>query len=125
MLSKAAAVSILAAAVSAQQVGTLTTENHPAMPIQSCSAAGSCSTLSTKVTLDANWRWLHNKAGYDNCYSGNLFNETHCPDGVTCAANCAVEGADYPGTYGVTASGGALTLKFVTEGSYSKNIGYV
>jgi cellulose 1,4-beta-cellobiosidase len=30
---------------------------------------------------------------------------TVCPDGKTCAANCA------------------LTLKFVTDGSYSKNIG--
>ncbi|XTI94630.1 glycoside hydrolase, partial [Cenococcum geophilum] len=41
----------------------------------------------------------------------------------TCATNCALDGADYTGTYGVIASGNALTLKFVTQGSYSKNIG--
>lgn len=124
MISKAALLSsLLAAGTSAQKVGTLTTETHPQMPIQSCSAAGSCSSLSTTVTLDANWRWLHTTSGYDNCYTGNTWNTTLCPDGAACAANCALDGADYSGTYGVSASGGALTLKFVTEGSYSKNIG--
>lgn len=34
-----------------------------------------------------------------------------------------MEGADYSGTYGVTTSGNALTLKFVTKGTYSTNIG--
>lgn len=124
MISKTTLLSaLLAAGASAQNVGTLTTETHPAMPIQSCSAQGSCTSLSTKVTLDANWRWLHTTSGYDNCFSGNAWNETHCPDGAACANNCALDGADYPGTYGVTASSGALTLKFVTEGSYSKNVG--
>lgn len=37
-----------------------------------------------------------------------------CPDDETCASNCALDGADYEGTYGVTTSGDALTLKFVT-----------
>jgi cellulose 1,4-beta-cellobiosidase len=41
---------------------------------------------------------------------------------VTCAANCALDGADYEGTYGITASGNALTLKFVTN-SAQKNVG--
>ncbi|ORY11399.1 cellobiohydrolase I-I [Clohesyomyces aquaticus] len=124
MFSKTALLSSLfAAAATAQQVGTLTTETHPAMPIQSCTASGSCTTLNTAVTLDANWRWLHTTSGSTNCYNGNAWNTTLCPDGKTCAANCALDGADYPGTYGVTASGGALTLKFVTNGQYSKNIG--
>ncbi|KAF2809929.1 glycoside hydrolase [Mytilinidion resinicola] len=72
--------------------------------------------------MDANWRWLHTTSGYTNCYTGNEWNTTLCPDGKTCAANCALDGADYAATYGVTASGNALTLKFVTDGSYSKNI---
>ncbi|CAI6341419.1 unnamed protein product [Periconia digitata] len=114
--------SLLAAGASAQQVGTLTTENHPSMPIQSCSASG-CTTLQTKVTLDANWRWLHTTSGSTNCYDGNTWNATACPSGKTCAANCALDGADYTSTYGVTASGGALTLKFVTEGPYSTSVG--
>ncbi|KAF2710387.1 glycoside hydrolase family 7 protein [Pleomassaria siparia CBS 279.74] len=123
MISKTTLFSIFAAGVSAQQVGTLTTETHPALPIQSCSAAGTCSSLSTSVTLDANWRWLHSTSSSTNCYTGNAFDATYCPDGATCASNCALDGADYPGTYGVTAAGNALTLKFVTNGPYSKNIG--
>ena len=35
----------------------------------------------------------------------------------------AIDGADYSGTYGISTSGNALTLKFVTKGSYSTNIG--
>ena len=36
--------------------------------------------------------------------------------------NCALDGADYSGTYGITTSGNALTLQFVTTGS-STNVG--
>ncbi|CCO37125.1 hypothetical protein BN14_11276 [Rhizoctonia solani AG-1 IB] len=36
--------------------------------------------------------------------------------------NCAVDGADYSGTYGITTSGNALTLKFVTKGE-NTNVG--
>lgn len=39
---------------------------------------------------------------------------TLCPDNESCASNCALDGADYEGTYGVTTSGDALTLQFVT-----------
>jgi cellulose 1,4-beta-cellobiosidase len=42
---------------------------------------------------------------------------------VTCAKNCAIDGADYQGTYGIIAQGNAVTLKFVTHGPYSTNIG--
>lgn len=79
--------------------------------------------LSTPLTLDANRRWLHTTSGYTDCYTGNAWNTTLCPDGETCAANCALDSADYTGAYGVTASGNTLTLKFVTQDSYSKNIG--
>jgi cellulose 1,4-beta-cellobiosidase len=47
----------------AQLVGTLTTETHPGMTWQSCTAKGSCTSKSGKITLDANWRWLHAKSG--------------------------------------------------------------
>lgn len=124
MFSKAAFISFVFAAVaSGQQVDTLTTETHPSLPAQSRTAADPCTTVNTAVTLDADCRWLHTTSGYTNCYTGNAWDTTLCPDGRTCAANCAVDGADYTGIYGVTASGNALTLKFVTQGSYSKNIG--
>ncbi|KAG6830311.1 Exoglucanase 1, partial [Tephrocybe sp. NHM501043] len=111
------------AIVSAQQVGTLTTETHPKLPWYKCTKSGGCvSQSSGAVTLDANWRWLHSTSGSTNCYTGNSWDASLCPDGTTCAANCALDGADYSGTYGVSVSGDALTLKFVTKGS-NTNVG--
>ncbi|KDR74837.1 hypothetical protein GALMADRAFT_141167 [Galerina marginata CBS 339.88] len=124
MFNKVALLSFsLIAMVCGQQVGTLTAETHPALPWQKCTTAGGCATQSSgKVVLDSNWRWLHSTSGTTNCYTGNTWDATLCPDGTTCAANCALDGADYTGTYGITASGNALTLKFVTT-SAQKNIG--
>jgi len=74
-----------------------------------------CITRSGFLNFARNsWRWLHVVDGYTNCYTGNTFNATACPDGETCAANCALDGAEYQSTYGITTSGDALTLKFVT-----------
>ncbi|KAF7359709.1 Glucanase [Mycena venus] len=108
-----------------QLAGTNTAENHPALTWQKCTGTGgtSCTTQSASIVLDANWRWLHQGTnGFTNCYTGNTWNTTACPDGKTCAANCALDGADYSGTYGISTSGNALTLKFVTD-SQQPNIG--
>jgi cellulose 1,4-beta-cellobiosidase len=73
--------------------------------------------------LDANWRWLHTTTGYTNCYTGNEWDTSLCPDATTCAKNCALDGADYSGTYGVSTSGNAATLNFVTQNSNGQNVG--
>jgi cellulose 1,4-beta-cellobiosidase len=106
----------------AQQVGTNTAETHPKLTWQKCTKSGGCTTVNGSVVLDANWRWTHITSGYTNCYTGNTWNTTVCPDGATCAKNCALDGADYSGTYGITTSGNAMTMKFVTQAS-QKNIG--
>jgi cellulose 1,4-beta-cellobiosidase len=106
----------------AQQVGTNTAETHPPMTWQKCTTAGGCVNQNGQVVLDANWRWVHNVGGSTNCYTGNTWNTALCPDDVTCAANCALDGADYAGTYGITSSGNSLKLDFVTTGA-NKNIG--
>ncbi|CAG7954421.1 unnamed protein product [Penicillium olsonii] len=106
----------------AQQVGTNTAEVHPSLTWQKCTSGGSCTSQSGKVVIDSNWRWVHSTKSSTNCYTGNTWDASLCPDDVTCASNCALEGADYPGTYGVTASGGSLRLNFVTH-AYQKNIG--
>ncbi|KAF8071995.1 cellobiohydrolase I [Lyophyllum atratum] len=112
------------AIVSAQQVGTNTAETHPKLPWQKCTKSGGCAAQSSgAITLDANWRWVHTTTGYTNCYTGNTWDTTLCADGKTCATNCALDGADYQGTYGITTSGDALTLKFVTSNANGKNIG--
>jgi len=108
--------------VFSQQVGTLTAESHPSFSTQSCTKS-SCTTQTGSIVLDSNWRWLHKTGDATNCYDGNKWDTTICPDPVTCAKACALDGADYPGTYGITASGSSLTLKFVTHGPYSTNIG--
>jgi cellulose 1,4-beta-cellobiosidase len=123
MISKLAAVLPFLALAQAQQVGKETSETHPKMTWQKCSAKGSCTTVNGEVVLDSNWRWLHDKGGYTNCYTGNEWNMTVCKDGKTCASNCALEGADYTKTYGITTSGNALTLKFAQKHEYGTNIG--
>ena len=44
------------------------------------------------------------------------------PDGATCAKNCALDGADYAGTYGITSSGNALTLAFKTGSNVGSRV---
>ncbi|KAJ3563984.1 hypothetical protein NP233_g8592 [Leucocoprinus birnbaumii] len=122
MFPKTALLSLSFLAVAlGQQVGTQTAETHPSLSWQKCTSSG-CTDVAGSVVLDSNWRWLHTTSGYTNCYTGNAWDTTLCPDGVTCAQNCALDGADYSGTYGITTSGNALTLKFVTQ-SQQKNIG--
>ncbi|KAF2456966.1 exoglucanase-like protein 1 precursor [Lineolata rhizophorae] len=122
MYQRVALFSALAALARAQQAGDQQDETHPSLTWQDCSG-GSCSDVSGTVVLDSNWRWTHIIDGYENCYEGNEWNTTACPDGATCAENCAIEGADYSGTYGVTTSGGELTINLVTEHEYGTNIG--
>jgi len=107
-------LSALVAVVVGQQVGTQTAETHPALTWETCKSGGTCTTNTAAVVLDANWRWVHTTTGYTNCYSGNVWDATICPDPTTCAENCALDGADYSTTYGITTSGNALTLDFVT-----------
>ena len=121
MFRRVAATTALAlfAAVEAQQAGTLIAETHPPLQIQKCTGSGSCTTIDTKVVLDSNWRWLHSTSNdHSNCNNGDSWN---CPDGKTCAANCALEGADFS-QYGVTASNNALSLKLVTQSNVGSRL---
>ncbi|KKK12991.1 hypothetical protein ARAM_000917 [Aspergillus rambellii] len=112
----------LLSAVQAQNVGTQQAEIHPSLTWQTCSSGGSCSANQGGVTVDANWRWVHTVGGYTNCYSGNKWDTSICSTDEECAAKCAVDGASYSSTYGVTTSGNSLRLNFVTQ-SAQKNIG--
>ncbi|KAG8745741.1 Exoglucanase 1 [Ceratobasidium sp. 428] len=114
----------LLSVVRGQQVGTNTAEVHPTLTWQKCTKSGGCQTQSNgKIVLDSNWRWVHTTSGYTNCYTGQAWDSSLCSDPVKCAQGCAVDGADYQGTYGISASGNALTMKFVTPNSSGKNIG--
>lgn len=105
----------------AQQVGTNQAETHPALGYSKCTSSG-CTTQNTQVVLDSNWRWVHTTNGYTNCYTGNTWDASLCPDGDTCAKNCALEGANYSGTYGITTASNALTLKFKTGSNVGSRV---
>ncbi|WPH04368.1 Hypothetical protein R9X50_00725800 [Acrodontium crateriforme] len=122
MSSAAYAILSLASLTAAQLVGTKQAETHPSLTWSKCSAGGSCATQNGKVVIDANWRWVYDENLNSNCYTGNTWNAAACPDDKTCAANCALQGASYESTYGVTTSGSSLKLDFVTQSS-QKNVG--
>ncbi|EKM59090.1 glycoside hydrolase family 7 protein [Phanerochaete carnosa HHB-10118-sp] len=104
MFHKLALISFtLAAIAAAQQAGTQTPETHPTLSSQKCTTAGGTT-------------------GYTNCYTGNEWDATLCPDGATCAANCALDGADYTGTYGITSSESSLTLQFETGSNVGSRV---
>lgn len=111
----------LSSVVNGQQAGTLTAEKHPPLTVSTCTSSG-CTAKTQSIVLDGNWRWLHSTSGSTNCYTGNTFDKTLCPDGATCAANCALDGADYPGTYGIKASGNSLSLQLKTGSNVGSRV---
>ncbi|KAL2204605.1 glycoside hydrolase [Sarocladium strictum] len=111
----------LIAAVQAQNVGTQQTETHPKLSWSKCTSGGSCTSQSGEVVIDSNWRWLHTTSGTTNCYDGNKWTSA-CTSEADCS-KCALEGADYGKTYGVSTSGNQLSLTFMTKHEYGTNIG--
>lgn len=71
MAQRALFFSALMAAARAQQAGTLTTETHPSLTWEECTASGSCTEQSGSVVMDSNWRWVHSTDDSTNCYTGN------------------------------------------------------
>jgi len=108
-----------------QQAGTQKDNYHMPMQLSDCTSAG-CTASQKSLTLDANWRWTHSAKGSTNCYSGNQWDATLCPDGAACAENCALGGVpedEWSGTLGIHKESEGVSLGFVTQGPYSKNVG--
>jgi cellulose 1,4-beta-cellobiosidase len=123
MIKRSSLIALSSAAIAcAQQIGNFTAENHPSLTWQKCTKTGGCTTVSGSVVLDANWRWTHKVGSPTNCYTGNKWDTSVCSTNTDCATQCALDGAEYAKTYGITTSGSALTLKFVTQ-SAQKNVG--
>jgi len=109
--------------ISAQQAGT-TQDDHPTITLKECTLSGGCSESQAKLTLDANWRWIHR--GNVNCYTGNAWDTSICTDPTSCAQQCAVEGVSadkYRNTYGIEQIAGGVKVNFVTEHQYGANVG--
>ncbi|KAF9562576.1 cellobiohydrolase precursor [Agrocybe pediades] len=105
--------SLFVAVVYAQQIGTNTPEVNPRLLWEECTLPGLCKKVNGSITIDANYRWTHNVGGYTNCRNGNAWDPTICPDPLTCAQNCAVEGVDYSSS-GIATAGNAVTLTLNT-----------
>ncbi|CAE8725890.1 unnamed protein product [Polarella glacialis] len=103
----------------AQQAGTVSPEESPAISLQHCSKERGCEQEQAALVLDANWRWVHNVGGDTNCYDNGRWNEAFCPDTETCKRNCAMEGVsaeNYKTSYGVETVPDGVELKFLSPG---------
>lgn len=74
------------------------------------------------ITLDANYRWIHEIGTYNNCYTNGQWETDLCPDAETCTEHCALEGATYT-DYGISTSGSSVRLNYRTDSSFSTNYG--
>jgi len=113
---------VLPAAVYSQDICSTKSESHIPLNVQECSADG-CSTSNSAVVIDANWRYLHETAGYSNCYTGDSWDSSLCADPVSCAQNCCLDGVDYAGDSGITPVSEGVSLQFVTTTQYGKSVG--
>ena len=105
----------ICAIVNGQQVETNTPENHPQLTVETCTKSGGCQTQSKSVVIDSNWRRIHITSDKGSCYIGNQWDKSVCPDGITCAHNCALGGADYAdytANYGVATAGAQVHHKW-------------
>jgi len=115
---------VLLAVAGAQKIGTHVQEVHPEVEFFECSSSG-CEQQTKSVVLDSNWRWIHN-GQYTNCYKDSAWDPNLCPDPVTCAKNCHLDGAgaqQYADTYGIHSYGQGVKMDFVTETQYGTNFG--
>jgi len=123
--SKLLPVLLVSSRTLAQQAGTMS-EEQPTITLKECSLAGGCTSRQAKLTLDANWRWIHEAGGYDNCYTGNKWDGGICSDPEQCAQQCALEGVSrqqYEHTYGIKQVQDGVRLNFVTDHQYGTNVG--
>eukprot|EP00419_Tripos_fusus_P001389 CAMPEP_0172670420 /NCGR_PEP_ID=MMETSP1074-20121228/10289_1 /TAXON_ID=2916 /ORGANISM="Ceratium fusus, Strain PA161109" /LENGTH=672 /DNA_ID=CAMNT_0013487333 /DNA_START=55 /DNA_END=2073 /DNA_ORIENTATION=- len=120
VLSTAAVLSLLGVA-GAQQTGTNKREEQPAITVATCTKSGGCRTEMKSVTMDAQWRWLHDARPnkFKNCISGSPpeWDSGVCSGAAGCAEGCALEGisaTDYKHVYGVSEVPDGISLRFRT-----------
>ncbi|KAK3296190.1 glycoside hydrolase [Chaetomium fimeti] len=109
----------------AQQVGHDLNETHPRLEWSSCAVDGGCEKVDGEVTIDADFRWLHNVDGYMDCYyyNDNMWNDSVCDSVENCTTTCALEGAKYTEVYGVKTANNTLSQRLRTNYDFSSNIG--
>lgn len=112
--------------VAAQQVGILNPETHLKLDWTKCSTDQTCQKIQGQVTLDANFRWLHQVDSYRDCYSYGRWNTLTCNSNDNCTESCAIEGntvAGYANTMGIKAINDSITLRYRTAENFYVNVG--
>ncbi|KAA1111681.1 hypothetical protein PGT21_008457 [Puccinia graminis f. sp. tritici] len=110
----------------AQNAGKIKPEKPVPFIVKECASGSNCKDLSGGLTIDANWRWTHDKDQEgQKCYDGSAWTQACSGTGEECAKKCVIEGAgDYDATYGVKGDGkDGVTLKYVTKNDNGKNAG--
>ncbi|KAK3389438.1 putative endo-beta-1,4-glucanase celB [Podospora didyma] len=118
VVKPALAVSSLLALAVSQQVGHNTPEIHPKLVTYKCTKAGGCTAQNTSVVIDTEWRLVSSVGGTGACKEPGLsgLNKTLCPDAVTCARNCALEGVNYTAMGVQTDGADSLLLNMYVDG---------
>lgn len=104
-----------------------TPEVHPKLDTWKCTNRGGCVKQKTAFVLDDLAHPVHQ---LDNptldCGSwGHPPNITVCPDEITCAKNCIVEGINNYEAYGVITKGGSITMHQLKNGKSVSPRGYL
>ena len=110
-----------------QGKGTFDPEFHWPLNWFDCTS-GACLPVVGQLVIDANWRWTHKNNDFNNCYTGNTWDTSACPDGPTCAANCQIDGITqekWTKTYGIDNGNDQqkIRFQFVTQDTYGTTIG--
>ncbi|KAA0201486.1 Glycosyl Hydrolase 7 [Hyalella azteca] len=86
---------------------------------QVCDETG-CQTEDTSFVMDPSRRGLMSVADNEqtNCRTSDGYDPVLCPDGLTCAENCAISGftqEDYDVKWGISSEGNAITFRYLTD----------
>jgi len=113
----------LLAAPSAQQQGTYEPEVHQKLQWSRCGPDKTCSPVNGQITMDADYRWLHERNTYKDCHYDGHWDELVCNGTAACTDKCVLEGASYKYVYGVNTTKDALRQQFRTSADFANNYG--
>ncbi|KEY69368.1 hypothetical protein S7711_08126 [Stachybotrys chartarum IBT 7711] len=109
-----------AAHAAAQHSAEVEPEIHPKLSWKRCSGTG-CETVNGEIVIDSNWRWLHEVDGDENCFEWGGWNDDICNSVESCTEGCALDGANYRRTYGITARNSSLSMRYLTHFDFTSN----
>ena len=94
-----------------QQLGKTIPEVHPQLTTYKCTKSNGCTAQNSLIVAEQDWRLVSAVDGSGVCKQPGrgALNKTLCPDAVTCAKNCALEGVNYT-SIGVNTKADSLKL---------------